>query len=317
MPSLLTIPREIRDEIYEWALQFPLASSFDRSLQRQRKRVTHTSSDPESYFGEEIVRYPGQTTLPPTHGLLRATRQLRAEFLDTVRRLGPVRYKVDLSDRKDNGLVSPTWISVPIFTDKVDILEAHWRIRAGKTSSIATFVGDDIPEFQGQGFSASLAMLQRFVERGVYLLSKKKRRNIHIGLLAINMDTPPEMSKTEAEESVAEFLSTLEQWMIGTEGFQSMAWDAEAKEREDAQFRVLAEKIDRLEFSLNGILKREFVLDEMLVKRDQEAAERMQREYDEVDRVEVERIESDRIEAERLKAEAFSVSEYALETEVQ
>jgi hypothetical protein len=309
MPSLLTIPREIRDEIYDWALHLPLTSSVDRSLQRQRKRVAYTTSDPESYFGEEIVRYSEQTTLPPTHGLLSATRQLRAEFLDSVRRFGSIRYKVDLSDRKDNGLVSPTWISVPIFTDKVDILEAQWRIRPGKTSSIATFAGDDISEIQSNGFSASLAMLQRFVERGVYLLSKKKRRNIHIGLLSINMDTTVEMSTTETEESVEEFISTLEQWMIGLEGYETMAWDTAAKEREDAQFRMLADKIGKLEFKLNGVLKREFVLSEMLEKRDQEAAERLQREINDADRFEAERIEADRVEAERLQEQAYTISD--------
>jgi hypothetical protein len=307
MPSLLTIPREIRDEIYEWALHSPLTSSADRSLQRERKRIAHNISDTDTYYGEEIVRYPLQTTLPPTHGLLRATRQLRTEFLESVRRLGPIRYKVDLSDRKDNGLVSPTWISVPIFTDKVDVLEAQWRIRSGKTRSTATFAGDDVPEFQGQGFSATLAMLQRFVERGVYLLSKKKRRNIHIGLLAIDMDTPAEMSQTEAEEFTEEFVKSLEYWMIGNEGFQSFAWDPDAKEREDGQFRSLAQKIGKVGFSLNGVVKREWILSEMLVKRDHEAAERLQREFDEADRVEAERVETDRAEAERLQIEAFAV----------
>ena len=124
MPTLLTIPREIRDQIYGWTLSDTLASFQSRDLQRERKRLTHFPSDPETLFGEDAVQYPVHTSLPPAHGLLHTTRQIRNEFLDSIKRLGSIRYKVDLVDRKDRGVLAPTWISVPClpcFTDRIDV----------------------------------------------------------------------------------------------------------------------------------------------------------------------------------------------------
>jgi hypothetical protein len=267
MSHLLGIPREIRDEIYELTLNEPLQSFKDRSLQRDRKCGSSTTfpTQPESLHGEKQVCYPLRTSLPPAHGLLLAGRQLRAELLETVKRMRLMRYKVDISSREDNGLIAPTWIAVPLFTDRIDVLEAQWRFRAKKTSSIATFDGDDITAW-GSGFNATLAMLQRFVERGVYLLSKKKRRSIHIGLLDINMDTPTDMPREQIEIMIDEIVRSVDEWMIGEEYF---GWDDNRKEREDGQFDLLSGKIDRLRFRVNGVLKHEWVVADEVEKREQ------------------------------------------------
>jgi hypothetical protein len=176
-----------------------------------------------------------------------------------------MRYKVDISSREDNGLIAPTWIAVPLFTDRIDVLEAQWRFRPKKTSSIATFDGDD-SRLWGCGFSATLAMLQRFVERGVYLLGKKKRRNIHIVLLDINMDTSADTPTEQIEIMIDELVTSVDAWMIGDEYF---GWDDNKKERENAQFELLSGKIERLRFSLNGVLKKEWVLADEVAKREQ------------------------------------------------
>jgi hypothetical protein len=264
MPNLLSIPREIRDDIYGWALLETLPSSRCRDLQRERKRVTYSPSDPETFYGEEAVRYPVHTSLPPTHALLRTTRQLRHEFLDSIKRLGSLRYKVDLTDRKDKGVLAPTWISVPCFSDRIDVLEVHWRPRAWKTSSIVTYKGDDEDDFVGDSFSASLVLLQRFVERGIYLLSKKKARKIHIGLLEIHLNAGAEMSELELSPLVEEICQFLDDWMIGD---RVGAFDQDARQREDAQFRLLASKVDRVQLHANGALKREWEVREIVAKR--------------------------------------------------
>jgi hypothetical protein len=266
MPSLLTIPREIRDEIYGWALLETLASSRSKDLQRERKTITYSPSDPETFYGEEAVRYPVHTSLPPTNALLHTTRQIRHEFLDSIKRLGSLRYKVDLTDRKDKGVLAPTWISVPCFADRIDVLEVQWRCRFGKTSSIATYVGDDQNGWSGQSFSASLALLQRFVERGIYLLSKKKARKIHIGLLEIQINLGADSTQQWASEFVEETGRFLDCWMIGDE---AGAYDPDSRAREEAQWRLLAGKIDRVELHANGALQREWVISEMVVKRDE------------------------------------------------
>jgi hypothetical protein len=288
MSYLLGIPREIRDEIYELTLRDPLQSSKDPNLQRDRKRIAFEPTDPETHYGENRVCYPMQTSAPPAQGLLSAARQLRTEFLETVKRLGPIRYKVDVSSRQDNGLITPTWIAVPLFTDRIDILDAQWRYRNKKTSSVATFNGDDITAW-GQGFSATLAMLQRFIERGVYLLSKKKRKNIHIGLLAINMDSPADMSREYAEIMADQIVTSLDQWMLGVEVY---SYDEDAKEREHVQFDLLTGRIDRLQFSLNRVVKKEWIMADEVAKRQQEqakvkheAAIRRFQEFEEINRV--------------------------------
>jgi hypothetical protein len=94
-----------------------------------------------------------------------------------MRRLGPIRYKVNLTDRKEKGDLSPTWIYIPLLTDKIDVLEIKWQIRTKKTSSIVTFDGEDSIERQGHEFSATLAMLERFVERGVSAVQEGEKEH--------------------------------------------------------------------------------------------------------------------------------------------
>jgi hypothetical protein len=66
--------------------------------------------------------------------------------------------------------------------------------------------------------------------------------------------------------------------MIWVDGSRSFAWDDQAKEREDTQFRFLATKIDRIHLNLHGVLKKGGVLPDMAAKRDEEAARRLQEE---------------------------------------
>jgi hypothetical protein len=185
MPNILTIPREIRDEIYKWGLLDTLASCESSPLQRGRKRVAYDAANPETHYGEEGIRYPDHTPLPPTHSLLRTSRQLRAELLDCVRRMGPLTYRIDLTNREDKNTLYPTWISVPILTKRVDFIEVQLRTRRRKTSSISGIVSDNDMEPYGDPFVRGLALLERFLERGVYFLSKKKRQTMSVGLLAI------------------------------------------------------------------------------------------------------------------------------------
>jgi hypothetical protein len=267
MPSLLTIPREIRDQIYDWALSDTLASFRSRDLQRERKTILYSPSDPETVFGENAVQYPVHTSLPPAHALLHTTRQLRYEFLDSIKRLGSIRYKVDLVERKDTGVLAPTWIFIPCFADQIDVLEVHWRVRSGKngkTSSMVTSVGDS-ERYNYDSFNASLALLQRFVERGVYLLSKKKRRKIHVGLLEIHLNIGPEIDELELDELAEETCLFLDDYLIGE---LSSIYDLEARQREDAQFEMLAGKIDRIQLHANGALKREWELHDAVAKRE-------------------------------------------------
>jgi hypothetical protein len=274
MPNILTIPREIRDEIYKWGLLDTLASAESRALQRERKRVAYTASDPETLYGEDSVRYPQHTSLPPTYALLHTSRQIRAELLERVKRMGPLRYRIDLTNRDDKDVLYPTWISVPVLPGlgergRVDVLECVLRVRRRKTSSVCTVDGDEDGGFEGDVFFGGLGLLQRFVERGVYFLSKKKAEKISVGLLAIDVDKSSEYLTPERSiNEVDEFADRLDKWMRGLDEFgtgEQEEWD-----REDRQFRFLASKIDRLSLSLKGNLRREWDLKDMITKRDEE-----------------------------------------------
>jgi hypothetical protein len=281
MPTLLTMPREIRDQIYDWTLSDTLASSRSRDLQRERKRVTHFPFDPETLFGEDTVQYPVHTSLPPAHGLPHTTRQIRHEFLDSIKRLGSLRYKVDLVDRKDRGVLAPTWISVPClpcFTDRIDVLEVNWRLRLGKTSSVVTSVGES-DYYLCNAINGSLALLQRFVERGVYLLSKKKRRKVHIGLLEIHLNGGADIDEETLDEYAIDACSFLDNYLLGE---VSSVYDDYDQKREtfDAQFELLVSKIDRIQLYANSTLKQEWELRDAIAKREEHARNLAARDQD-------------------------------------
>jgi hypothetical protein len=94
------------------------------------------------------------------------------------------------------------------------VLEVNWRVRLGKTSSIVTSVGDS-DVYLCNAINGSLAMLQRFVERGVYLLSKKKRRKVHIGLLEIQLNGGAEIDEATLDEYAIETCSFLDDYLLG------------------------------------------------------------------------------------------------------
>jgi hypothetical protein len=164
MPNLLSLPRELRDDIYKWVLSGPFQSGTPRPSLRSRKRVskqtakdaatdstnnpantadpandnsipaaatsssspdgpsssiTSTSSGADYYDGEETVRYPLTTPVPPMHSLLYTSRQIRSELLETLSRTR-LHYKIDLAFRDDTDILYPTWISVPALSHRVD-----------------------------------------------------------------------------------------------------------------------------------------------------------------------------------------------------
>ena len=122
-------------------------------------------------------------------------------------------------------------------------------------------------------FSGGLALLQRFLERGVYFLSKKKREKISVGTLAVHVRVPKEQEK-ETEDGAKEIADVLDEWMRGNVEPSGSESVMERKEREDAQFRIFAGRVERVELSLVGKLERTWVLKEMLEAREKSTMER-------------------------------------------
>jgi len=265
VPKLLTIPRELRDEIYEWAFSDVLPSSTSPLAQLDRERVQYLASDTNTYYGEGANRYPKHTSLPPTHSLLQTSRQMRAEVLDSIRRItnGKVRYRIDLAQRTDKYKLYPTWISVPLFTNKVDVLEVNFRIREGKTGSMISVCGDQYDD-DVDTFMAGLVLLRRFIERGVFFLSKKKARTVTLGQLLIKVSTPPNW-RNEGEEVV----ERLEAWLCG-EGNPYV--EDEDWKGTDELIGFLGGKIGELRLDYNGKTMADWFLKDLMERRDRNMA---------------------------------------------
>ncbi|KAF2801657.1 uncharacterized protein BDZ99DRAFT_483451 [Mytilinidion resinicola] len=286
MPSLLTIPREIRDEIYTWGLLIPFSPVPPQRIRISTEKVRkvlnlgftdvtveeilprHPSQEDIGYvWSEESVRYPLSAPLPPTHHLLSACSQIRTELKEAIRRMGDgkLRYKIDLALRNDKFVLYPTWVSIPMLSKHVDELEVTLRILHGRTKSVCSVFSVHEEEQEGSLLNGGLACLIRFVERGVHFLSKKKREGFTVGLLVIDVHAPG-IARADLDKDMEETAASLEKWMQGTE---SDALGEMAREMEDTQIRLLARKIESLRLSTYGRIVGEWDMKEMIRMRDE------------------------------------------------
>ena len=268
MPNILSLPRELRNQIYHHSLEENLPSSHSHLLQQPRKEIIYNVTDPDNYLAEGRVRYPETTSLPTCDSLLQTCRQMRVEMLDCMKRMGPLRYKIDLVNRVDKYLLYPTWVFVPAFSKHIDVLDVDLRIRWGKTSSVVSASGDGYDRRCGgkdEPLNAGLVLLQRFLERGVYFLSKKKRQKISIGVLAVNviLDLADEEDIPGQKSSWASFLDV---WLRDDKLY---GFSTEETEEEACRFRFLAGRVEKFRLSFMGKVEREWVLAEMVAKRDE------------------------------------------------
>jgi hypothetical protein len=80
-----------------------------------------------------------------------------------------------VNTREYKNKLYPTWISVPLFAKMVNGLEVQLRVRGKKTSSVYSFESDGERRYDGEILYSGLPLLQRFLERGVRFLSRRKR----------------------------------------------------------------------------------------------------------------------------------------------
>jgi hypothetical protein len=268
MPNLLTLPRELRDEIYAWILrdaQPPPARS-------RRRRVAHNDGDGDdaTVLGDSRVRYPVHGGPAATGALLRSCRQVRAELLAVAGR-APLRYKVHLGVSGDADVLYPTWVAVPLVAGRVDVLEVEVRLRGRRAAaggSLRSFDGggrdtadddDDGGADVGAGnvVVAGLALLRRFVERGVDFLGAKRAEAVAVGLLALNMTLPRDGAAALGAAPAAfgdEVADGLEAWLRGDD---CVYGDTRAdRAREDEQLCFLAGRVARFSLAIAGNTRR-------------------------------------------------------------
>ena len=317
MPNFFSLPYELRDDIYKHVLSGNLPSSAARSLFGTRKRVskesppenvtdeestaslsTQTGKEEESgkkrsdatsgsddvgyYDGEENIRYPVNTPLPPGNALLRASRQLRAELQDRISR-SRIHYKIHLTFREGKSIVYPSWVSIPAFTDRIDVLDVELRFCPSKTSSLCSANGDDQSE-EGDPLEGSMALLERFLERGVDFLSKKKSgRKITVGLLAVTitlkgLEDRALKSDDEYRESLDELSSEINDWFRDP-GHSDSPFPFEI-ERANQLICFVAERIDRFSIQIKDA-RREWDMKKVLADRNRLSKENKRSEENE------------------------------------
>jgi hypothetical protein len=214
MPNLLSLPRELRDDIYDLVFRSSLTLK-KAHLPRIRISKKKTSDDESHgnwkaphpqhdnlggamcvpgdtndaaiedavyYAGEEAIRYPNARPVPPTDPLLRVNHQIRAEMQEAIQKK-PVQWRIRLSFRDDKELLYPTWMSMPAFTDRIDTLDVEIRVRKKKTASLFSTTSSIISNTsstyardrnEGDVFFGGFALLQRLLERGPSFVNKKK-----------------------------------------------------------------------------------------------------------------------------------------------
>lgn len=216
MPNLLSLPRELRDEIYELVFRssltlkkahFPrIRISKKQALEDEPEgKSTATSQgaslggatcvpedtndaqigDAVYYSGEEAIRYPNARPVPPADPLLKVNHQIRAEMQENIQ-TKPIHWRIRLSYRDDKELLYPTWVSMPAFTDRIETLDVEIRVRKKKTaslfsttSSIASSTSSVYARdrYDGDVFFGGFALLQRLLERGPSFVNKKEAVN--------------------------------------------------------------------------------------------------------------------------------------------
>ena len=206
------------------------------------------------------------------HSLLHTSRQIRAELLETLSRTR-LHYKIDLGLRMDTDILYPTWISVPALSHRVDVLDVNLRIRPGKTSSLCSMHGDDDDlERSGDVFSGGLMLLRRFLDRGVYFLSKKKARKITVGLLALHILLPEDQDGQDSKEILKDIAQFLDEWFRGDTDEDS---SPQERERQDELMRFLAERVDRFSCQIEDA-RREWDVKAVIAERERLRQEREQ-----------------------------------------
>ncbi|PGH09911.1 hypothetical protein AJ80_07622 [Polytolypa hystricis UAMH7299] len=125
MPSLLDIPREIRDKIIELTISIRRHASECPAAAPQDR----VGFDEKSWgYGEVNNKYERAPAVPTYSPLLLVNRQLSAETTAVIARLSRnLSYSLDVMLVNEAELW-PTWLSIPVLSNRVENVNATFRI---------------------------------------------------------------------------------------------------------------------------------------------------------------------------------------------
>ena len=186
MSNFLVLSRELRDLIYIFVLSTannPPPSSPADSGERQL-------SDEETFQGSKIY-FPYPVHISST-ALLLTNHQIHAEFAACIARLkksGRLRYKLDCMLYEEESIY-PTWLSVPVLSERIDVLEVDFRLFGAPDGDAHGYMGYWKGDLIAPGpvVWSLLALLERFLKQGPDFLScDRDERKIRLDTLVLNV----------------------------------------------------------------------------------------------------------------------------------
>lgn len=204
MPSLLSLPRELRDKICTYAILAPknepaplTASISDLLLERRHLEYPRLSA----WGNLSTVKYRPENVVASSTPLLQVNHQLYAETISNLRVMPGARtYDLDIIVL-DEILLVPTWLLVPVLDVRVDRLNVTFRI-AGRYNHQEMYkeYGHYKGFMCGDGAGPALSwhifsLLERFFMVGPTGECGKKTegRNVTLKTLDINVETPSDV----------------------------------------------------------------------------------------------------------------------------
>ncbi|PVH89960.1 hypothetical protein DL98DRAFT_508184 [Cadophora sp. DSE1049] len=293
LPPFLRLSREIRDLIYvavlEAADEEPASSGacgprLDLGYQGHRGsdwRDPCQYKQPPLDYGtlSEWNRYSEAPVQINSRSLLYLNHQIHSETKDAIARMmasNGLKYLLDCIIENE-WVLYPTWLSVPVVSSRVDIVET--QIRA---------CGDWLEDKKSGWRSGCggyhhiiwslLELLQRFLVRGPDFLSQPKQGGIKIGTLVLNILTPdePEGGFIPVEEWISGSMDGRKHGLIHPQTMANMLnmhmdmllryGCSGVKERERIAYRVmkLGEYIDKIELRVDGSQRKSWTLKELV-----------------------------------------------------
>ena len=206
MPSLMSLPREVRDMIGTYVIcsraDAPSLEAVDDLLKQ-----CQTFSNPKlrAWTSQSLIKYsPPPTYITTATPLLLVNDQVNVETRETLKRLGNETLTYDLDIIVwDEVILLPTWLRVPTLSTRIDTVNVTFRI-AGFWKPKFAYGGGRYKGFRGgDGAGPAIAweiysILERFFKVGPTgkRQNEKEDRNISVRTLIIDVQTPPGISET-------------------------------------------------------------------------------------------------------------------------
>jgi len=200
MPSLLTLPRELRDEIISYAILAPLneapplTATFS-DLTDGRDSVCNPGL--RAWGITDAIKYKLGNVPSSSASLLLVNRQLYSETVSNLLILPESRtYDLDII-LLDEVLLLPTWLRVPMLTTSVDKINVTFRIAGSSPAheryrTYGSYSGFNIGNGAGPAMSWLIySLLERFFKVGPTGERKSdEHKHVTIKTLDINVQTP-------------------------------------------------------------------------------------------------------------------------------